>query len=76
MVTSRGHQDINDSDNNDDDYDNNNNNNKNYNDKTRTTMTTRVTQLWDLIETRGFRENIKDISNPLYVPVQLIIDLI
>ena len=43
---------------------------------TQTTVTTRVTQLWDLIETRGFRENIKDISNPLYVPVQLIIDLI
>ena len=43
---------------------------------TQTTVATRVTQLWDLIETRGFRENIKDISNPLYVPVQLIIDLI
>ena len=32
MVTSRGHQDINDSDNNDDDYDNNNNNHKDDND--------------------------------------------
>ena len=30
---------------------------------TRTTMTTRVTQLWDLIEARGFRKAIKDISN-------------
>jgi hypothetical protein len=26
-------------------------------------MTTRVTQLWDLIEVRGFREDIKYISN-------------
>ena len=26
-------------------------------------MTKRVTQLWDLIEARGFREDIKDISN-------------
>ena len=26
-------------------------------------MTTRVTKLWDLIEDRGFREDIKDISN-------------
>jgi len=27
------------------------------------TITTRVTQLWNLIEARGFREDIKDISN-------------
>ena len=26
-------------------------------------MTTRVTQLFDLIEARGFRKDIKDISN-------------
>ena len=26
-------------------------------------MTTRVTKLWDLIEARGFRKNIEDISN-------------
>ena len=26
-------------------------------------MTRRVTQLWDLIEARGFRKDIKDISN-------------
>ena len=26
-------------------------------------MTTRVTQLWDLIEARSFRKDIKDISN-------------
>ena len=30
---------------------------------TRMTVTTRVTQLWDLIEARGIREDIKDISN-------------
>ena len=29
----------------------------------RTTMTKRLTQLWDLIEARGFREDIKDKSN-------------
>ena len=30
---------------------------------TRMTMTTRVTHLWNLIEARGFCEDIKDISN-------------
>ena len=30
---------------------------------TRTAMTTRVTQLWDLIEARGFCKDIMDISN-------------
>jgi len=30
---------------------------------TRMTLTTRVTQLCDLIEARGFCKNIKDISN-------------
>ena len=28
-----------------------------------TTMTTRVTQHWDLIEARGFRKDTKDIRN-------------
>ena len=30
---------------------------------TMTTMTTRVTQHWDLIEARGFRKDTKDIRN-------------
>ena len=54
-------KDINDNDNNDDD-DNNNNKDDNDNNKDHNAMT-RVTQLWDLIEVRGFGEDIKDISN-------------
>ena len=33
---------------------------------TRMTITTRVTHLWNLIEARGFRGDIKDISNNNY----------